>query len=85
MRPRIARLLSTLAIVTLTGVAPADVSQSSDPLGKLGIWVGHWTFSGQIYATKYSTAHSDSGTADCSWTPKQRLCRLRILFDRSAA
>jgi hypothetical protein len=71
MRPWIALLPSTLAIVALTSAASIDPSQSSDPLGKLGIWTGQWTFSGQIYPTKYSTAHSDTGIGDCSWTPKK--------------
>ncbi len=71
MRSRIAQLLSTLAIVALTGATPTDPSQSSDPSGKLGMWAGQWAFSGQIYPTRYSTAHSDSGTADCSWMPNK--------------
>jgi hypothetical protein len=30
--------------------------------------VGRWNFSGQIYETKYSHAHVDTGVADCAWT-----------------
>ena len=71
MRSRIALLLSSLAIVALTGATSIDLSKSSDPLGKLGMWAGKWSFSGQIYPTQYSTAHSDSGTADCSWMPNK--------------
>jgi hypothetical protein len=71
MRPMIALLLSALAIVALTSATSKDPSQSTAPPGKLGMWAGQWTFSGQIYPTKYSTAHSDSGTADCSWMPNK--------------
>ena len=35
------------------------------------IWEGHWTYSGQIYQTAYSQAHSDSGVVDCEWMPSK--------------
>jgi hypothetical protein len=60
-------LFSTVAFAALTGAGMAHSSPVSDPLGKLGIWVGHWNFSGQIYETKYSHAHVDTGVADCTW------------------
>jgi hypothetical protein len=68
MRLRFTVLLSTLALAALTGAGLADPSPASDPLGKLGIWVSRWNFSGQIYETKYSHAHADTGVADCTWT-----------------
>jgi len=68
MRSKFTLLLSTLAFAALTGAAIADPLTASDPLGKLGIWVGRWNFSGQIYETKYSHAHADTGVADCAWT-----------------
>jgi hypothetical protein len=61
-------LLSTMAFITLTGAGIADTSPGSDPLATLGIWVGRWNFSGQIYETRYSHAHADTGVADCTWT-----------------
>lgn len=61
------RLLLVLALVALTGAASLDAPQPSGALAKLGAWEGRWTFSGQIYQTKYSDHHSDSGTADCHW------------------
>ncbi len=61
-------LLFTLAFAALTGAGIADPSSASDSLGKLGIWVGRWNFRGQIYATRFSQAHIDTGVADCTWT-----------------
>ena len=61
-------LFSTLAFAALTGAGMAQSSPASDPLAQLGMWVGHWTFSGRIYETKYSHAHVDTGVADCTWT-----------------
>jgi hypothetical protein len=68
MRSKLTVLLSTLAFATLTGASIADPSPASDPSAKLGIWVSRWNFSGQIYETKYSHAHADTGVADCAWT-----------------
>jgi hypothetical protein len=68
MLSRFAVLFSTLAFAALTCTGIADPSPGSDPPGKLGIWVGRWTFSGQIYETRYSHAHADTGVADCTWT-----------------
>jgi hypothetical protein len=71
MRSEFTVLLSTLAFAALTGAGIANPSAASDPSGKLGIWVSRWTFSGQIYETKYSHAHADTGVADCAWTPNR--------------
>jgi hypothetical protein len=68
MRSKFTVLLSTLAFVTMTGAGIADPSPASDPSAELGNWVGRWNFSGQIYQTKYSDAHADTGVADCAWT-----------------
>jgi hypothetical protein len=68
MRSKFTALLSTLAFAALTGAGIAGPSPASDPSGKLGIWVSRWNFSGQIYQTKYSHAHADTGVADCAWT-----------------
>lgn len=70
MRPTMALLLSTVALVaTTTGSAAPGASQSSAPPGKLGMWAGHWSYSGRIYETPYSHAHSDSGSLNCDWVP----------------
>jgi len=61
-------VLSTLAFAALIGAGAANPSPASDPSTKLGIWSGRWNFSGQIYQTKYSNAHPDTGVADCTWT-----------------
>ena len=61
-------VLLTLAVAALIGVGIAGPSSASDPSAKLGIWWGRWNFSGQIYQTKYSNAHPDTGVADCTWT-----------------
>jgi hypothetical protein len=61
-------LLSALAFAALSGACVADPSPASDPLGKLGMWVGHWAFSGRIYQTPYSEAHADAGVGDCTLT-----------------
>src|SRR5579863_10291934 len=70
MRSRLTVLLSSLAFAALTGAGLADpslASEASDPSGKLALWVGRWNFSGQIYQTKYSHAHPDTGVASCIW------------------
>ena len=69
MRLSVALLLSTVALAATTGAAVPVASQSSGPPGKLGMWAGHWTYSGRIYETPYSRAHSDSGSLDCNWVP----------------
>lgn len=65
-------LLSAIAalVAIALNIAPC-VSQPSDPPGKLGLWEGHWTYSGQIYQTAYSQAHSDTGVFDCDWMPNR--------------
>jgi hypothetical protein len=68
MRSKFTALLSTLAFAALTGAGIADPSPAFDPSGKLAMWVGHWTFSGQIYQTPYSEAHADTGVGDCTLT-----------------
>jgi hypothetical protein len=68
MRSKFTVLLSTLAFAALASAAMADPSPASDPSGELGIWVSRWNFSGQIYETKYSHAHADTGVADCAWS-----------------
>jgi hypothetical protein len=67
MRSKFTAFLSTLACAALTA-GLADPSSAFDPSGKLGMWVGHWTFSGRIYRTPYSEAHPDTGVGDCNWT-----------------
>jgi hypothetical protein len=71
MRSKFTVLVSSLAFAALTGAGVADPSPASDPSGKLGMWVGHWAFSGQIYQTPYSEAHADTGVGDCNWTPNK--------------
>ena len=61
-------VLSTLVIAVLVGAGRAAPSPASDPSAKLGIWLGRWNFSGQIFQTKYSNAHPDTGVVDCTWT-----------------
>jgi len=68
MRSKFTVLLSALAFAALTGSSIADPSPASNPSAKLGIWVGRWNFSGQIYETNYSQAHADTGVADCAWS-----------------
>jgi hypothetical protein len=68
MRSALTVFFSALAFAALTGAGLADTSPASDPSAELGLWVGRWTFSGQIYETSYSHAHPDTGIADCSWT-----------------
>lgn len=67
MRSAVVLLLSTVALAATAGAAAPAASQS--PPGKLGLWAGHWTYSGRIYETPYSHAHSDSGSLDCNWVP----------------
>lgn len=67
MRSAIAMLLPTVALAATAGAAAPVASQSAGPPGKLGMWAGHWTYSGRIYETPYSHAHSDSGSLDCNW------------------
>lgn len=69
MRSVIAFFLPILAIVAMLGASTPDTIQSFDAPGRLGMWQGHWSYSGRIYETPYSHAHSDSGTADCNWMP----------------
>jgi hypothetical protein len=69
MRSMVAVFLSTLASLAVMGTTTPDTSQAFNPSGKLGVWQGRWSYSGRIYETPYSHAHSDSGTADCSWMP----------------
>jgi hypothetical protein len=71
MRSTMELLLPALAFVAMMGAATPDTSQSSDPPGKLGMWEGRWSYSGHIYETAYSHAHSDSGTVDCNWMPSR--------------
>jgi hypothetical protein len=61
--------LSALAFGVLIGAATPPQAQMDGPRGKLGIWVGRWNYSGRIYQTPYSDAHSDSGTGVCEWAP----------------
>jgi hypothetical protein len=68
MHSKLAVLFSILAFAAMTGAGIADPTPASDSSGKLGMWVGRWNFSGQIYETKYSHAHADTGIADCTWT-----------------
>ncbi len=68
MRMHCLVLFSALAFAAVKIAGMADASAASDPSEKLGIWVGRWTFSGQIYETKYSHAHADTGVADCTWS-----------------
>ena len=68
MRSKVTVFLSVLALAALASAGKADPSASFNPVEQLGIWVGHWTFSGQIYETKYSHAHADTGVADCGWS-----------------
>jgi hypothetical protein len=68
MRSISAVFLSLLALAALTAADTMDASPGSDPSAQLGMWVGRWTFSGQIYKTAYSDAHPDTGTADCAWS-----------------
>jgi hypothetical protein len=68
MRSKFTVFLSILAFAALSGAGIADPSPASDPLGKLAVWVGHWTFSGRIYQTPYSEAHADTGVGDCTLT-----------------
>lgn len=63
-------LLVTLFVLAMTdaAVAGAPVAErASDLSAKIGVWEGRWTYSGRIYKTVYSDAHSDSGTIDCAW------------------
>ena len=71
MRLSLAMFLPALALLAMTGSAMPDPLQSSDPPGKLGVWEGRWNYSGQIYETSYSHAHSDSGTIECRWMPNR--------------
>lgn len=71
MRSILSFFLPALVFVAMIGAATSDTSQSADPSGKLGMWQGRWSYSGRIYETAYSQAHSDSGTADCNWTPHE--------------
>lgn len=66
-RSIIASLMTVATFLTMMGVVKPDASQGFDPLGKLEIWQGHWTYRGQIFETRYSHARSDSGTFDCNW------------------
>jgi hypothetical protein len=66
MRAKFIVLFSLLALA-LMGAGIPDTSTASDSSGKLGIWVGRWNFSGQIFETAYSQAHGDTGVGDCTW------------------
>jgi hypothetical protein len=68
MRSTFTVFLSSLSFAALIGAGMADPSPGSNPSAKLGLWVGRWTFSGQIYKTKYSDPHPDKGVAECTWT-----------------
>jgi hypothetical protein len=62
----IATLLAPVLVFLAT--VPA-ASQDSDPIAKLGIWAGRWTYHAQTYETPYSHAYAYDGTADCNWSP----------------
>jgi hypothetical protein len=68
MRSSFTMLLTVLAFSALSSTGIAGASPVSAPPADLEIWVGRWTFSGQIYKTPYSDASPDTGTADCRWT-----------------
>lgn len=59
--------LVVLTLAALIGAATPDASTPADAQSKIRAWEGRWTYSGQIYQTKYSDHHSDSGTTDCHW------------------
>lgn len=61
--------LATLIFAASIGAATPARSQTADPRGKPGMWIGRWNYSGQIYKTPYSDPHSDSGTGVCKWSP----------------
>ena len=67
----IALLAVTLALAGIATAATSEGSQASDPTAQLGIWEGRWTYSEQDYETPYSHAHTNSGTADCNWSPNK--------------
>ena len=69
MRSAIALLLSTVALAATASATAPVASQPAAPPGKLGMWAGHWSYSGRIYGTPYSQPHSDSGSLDCNWVP----------------
>ena len=71
MRLTLTTFLPALALVAMAAAATPNASQPSDPPGKLGMWEGRWKYSGQIYETSYSHAHSDSGTVECNWMPNR--------------
>jgi hypothetical protein len=61
--------LPALVLVALAGAAAPGASQASDPTAQLGVWQGQWTYTEHDYETPYSHAHTDTGTANCNWSP----------------
>jgi hypothetical protein len=67
----IALLVPVLALATAAGAAAGNGSQTTDPMGRLGIWEGRWRYSTRDYATPYSRAHTSHGIGDCTWAPNR--------------
>jgi hypothetical protein len=58
-----------MSIITL--LIPALASPASDPTDKLGVWAGRWSYNERDFETPYGHAHTNNGTAECTWAPNR--------------
>ena|ERR1700678_3476981 len=59
------------ALALIAGAGASQASEASNPVGKLGIWEGRWSYVERDYETPYSHNHTNSGTANCNWAPNR--------------
>jgi hypothetical protein len=61
--------IPALALIACAGASQA--SEASNPVGKLGISEGRWSYVERDYETPYGHDHTNSGTANCNWAPNR--------------
>ena len=72
-----------LALVTTASAVTSSNQGLPHAYGRLGIWAGRWTFTGQLFETRYSQAQKESGTNDCFWMPSRGYMVCNIMGNRS--
>jgi Protein of unknown function (DUF1579) len=63
------RASALMGLIAALWVPSMAAAQDSDPIAKLGVWAGRWTYHAEVYETPYSHAYASDGTQDCGWSP----------------